>query len=95
VIDTAALKTRFEALTPFLGEREWRLWAASEAYAAGRGGIMAVSAVTGIARDTSRSPASTSPQPNSIANGTTPSHPDDHMADAIVSAQALSLWATG
>ena len=52
MIDTAALKTRFEALAPFLGERERRLWAASEAYAAGRGGVMAVSAVTGIARST-------------------------------------------
>jgi len=52
VIDPVAIKARFEALAPFLGERDRRLWAASEAYAAGRGGIMAVSAVTGIARST-------------------------------------------
>jgi DDE family transposase len=52
VIDTVPIKARFEALAPFLGERDRRLWAASEANAAGRGGIMAVSAVTGIARST-------------------------------------------
>ena len=52
MIDTAAIKSRFEALAPFLGERERRLWAASEAYAAGRGGVAAVSAVTGVARST-------------------------------------------
>jgi hypothetical protein len=52
VIDTVAIKARFEVLAPFLGERDRRLWAASEANAAGRGGIMAVSAVTGIARST-------------------------------------------
>ena len=52
MIDTAAIKSRFDALEPFLGERDRRLWAASEAYAAGRGGILAVSAVTGVARST-------------------------------------------
>ena len=52
MIDTVAIKARFETLAPFLGERDRRLWAASAAYAAGRGGILAVSAVTGIARST-------------------------------------------
>lgn len=52
MIDSAAIKACFEALAPFLGERDRRLWAASEAYAAGRGGILAVLAVTGIARST-------------------------------------------
>src|SRR3954449_7919278 len=52
MIDAVAIKARFEALAPFLGERDRRLWAASEAHAAGRGGIVAVSAVTGIARST-------------------------------------------
>jgi len=52
VVGTAAIKARFEALAPFLEERDRRLWAASEAYAAGRGGILAVSAVTSIARST-------------------------------------------
>ena len=53
MIDTVAIKARFEALAPFLGERDRRLWAASEAYAAGRGGILAVSTVShtsGVAR---------------------------------------------
>jgi hypothetical protein len=52
MIDAVAIEARLEALAPFLGERDRRLWAASEAYAAGRGGIMAVSAATGIARST-------------------------------------------
>ena len=46
------MKARFEALSPFLDERERRLWAAAEAHAAGHGGIMAASVVTGIARST-------------------------------------------
>jgi hypothetical protein len=52
VIDTASIKARFAALTPFLNERDRRLWAASEAEALGRGGVTAVCAVTGIARST-------------------------------------------
>jgi hypothetical protein len=52
VIDTAAIKARFDALAPFLGEREQRLLAASEALAAGRGGVAAVCAATGVARST-------------------------------------------
>jgi hypothetical protein len=52
VIDTAAIKARFEALEPVLDERERRLFAASEARAAGHGGVVAVSRTTGIARST-------------------------------------------
>jgi Rhodopirellula transposase DDE domain len=52
VIDTASIKARFEALAPFLNERDRRLVAASEAEALGRGGVTAVSAVTGLARST-------------------------------------------
>jgi hypothetical protein len=52
VIDTARIKVRFAALTPFLNERDRRLWAASEAEALDRGGVTAVCAVTGIARST-------------------------------------------
>ena len=52
MIDTAAIKARFDALEPRLNEKERRLFAASEARAAGRGGIAAVSEVTGIARST-------------------------------------------
>jgi DNA-binding phage protein len=52
VIDIAAIRARFEALGPILDERERRLFAASEARAAGRGGVAAVSQATGIARST-------------------------------------------
>ena len=52
MIDTAAIAVRFEALSPFLDERERRLFAASEARAAGRGGVAAVSRATGVARST-------------------------------------------
>ena len=50
--DTSAIRARFETLGPFLNERARRLFAASEARAAGRGGVTAVSAATGIARST-------------------------------------------
>ena len=52
MIDASAISARFEALAPFLDERGRRLFAASEARAAGRGGVTAVSAATGIARST-------------------------------------------
>ena len=52
MIDPARIKARFAALTPFLNERDRRLWAASEAEALGRGGVTAVCAATGIARST-------------------------------------------
>ena len=52
MIDSAAITARFDALAPFLDERERRLLAASEARAAGRGGVAAVSQATGIARST-------------------------------------------
>jgi len=52
MIDIAAIKARFEALAPVLDERGRRLFAASEARAAGHGGVVAVSLATGIARST-------------------------------------------
>jgi len=52
VIDTSAIRRRYEAVAPHLDERGLRLFAASEARAAGRGGIVAVSQTTGIARST-------------------------------------------
>jgi Rhodopirellula transposase DDE domain len=52
VIDTALIRQRFERIAPFLDERGRRLVAASEATAAGHGGIAAVAAVTGIAPST-------------------------------------------
>ena len=52
MIDIAAIKTRFEALALTLDEKGRRLFAASEARAAGRGGVVAVSRATGLARST-------------------------------------------
>jgi Rhodopirellula transposase DDE domain len=52
MIDSAAIRKRYEAVVSYLDERQLRLFAASEAQAAGRGGILAVSLVTGIARST-------------------------------------------
>src|SRR6516165_6650741 len=52
MIDSIAIAARFDALSPFLDERERRLFAASEARAVGRGGVAAVSRATGIARST-------------------------------------------
>jgi hypothetical protein len=52
VIDRIAIRLRYEGVAPHLDERGLRLFAASEARAAGRGGIAAVSAMTGIARST-------------------------------------------
>lgn len=52
MIDTAAIRIRYDAVSPTLDEKGLRFFAASEALAAGRGGIVAVSAVTGIARST-------------------------------------------
>ena len=52
MIDEAAIRQRFEALTPVLDERGRRRFAAAEALTAGRGGIVAVSRATGLARST-------------------------------------------
>ena len=52
MIDVAAIKLRYRTLGPVLDERARRRFAASEALAAGRGGIAAVSEATGIARST-------------------------------------------
>ena len=52
MIDSSPIRERFAALSRHLSERDRRLWAASEARAAGYGGIAAVSAATGIAAST-------------------------------------------
>lgn len=52
MIDRAGIKARFEMLAPHLDERARRLFAATEADAAGRGGVTAVSEATGVARST-------------------------------------------
>jgi hypothetical protein len=52
MIDPAPIRERFSALSWHLNERERRLLAATEAIAAGYGGIAAVSQATGIAAST-------------------------------------------
>jgi hypothetical protein len=52
MVDPAAIRARYEALLPHLDERGRRVFAASEARAAGYGGIAAVSRATGIAAST-------------------------------------------
>ena len=52
MIDPAPIRERFAALCPHLSERARRLFAATEARAAGYGGIAAVSVATGIAAST-------------------------------------------
>src|SRR5215211_7209401 len=47
-----ALRTKFEALQAVMDERVRRQWAAAEALAPGYGGISAVAAATGLARNT-------------------------------------------
>ena len=52
MIDDTAIKLRYSALDPVLDERGRRWFAAAEALAAGRGGVVAVARITGIARST-------------------------------------------
>lgn len=54
MIDEEAIGERFRALAGELNERQRRLWAASEARSAGRGGIAAVARATGMAVETIR-----------------------------------------
>src|SRR5260370_11700531 len=52
VMKEAGIRRRFETLGAYLEEREGRVFATSEALAAGGGGIAAVSRIAGIARST-------------------------------------------
>jgi hypothetical protein len=52
MIDLTPIRERFASLSPYLGERARRLFAAAEAMSAGYGGIVAVSRATGIAVST-------------------------------------------
>ena len=52
MINQAAIKLRYEALNPVLDERGRRRFAAAEALSAGRGGVSALSRITGLARST-------------------------------------------
>jgi len=46
------IRRKFQALRPFLDERARRVWAATEAAALGRGGVVLVAQATGLARST-------------------------------------------
>lgn len=50
--DPDPIRMHFASLSPHLSEREHRLFAATEARAAGYGGIAAASAATGVAAST-------------------------------------------
>jgi hypothetical protein len=52
VIDEAAITLRYAALAPVLDERGRRRFAAAEARTAGRGGVLALTRITGLARST-------------------------------------------
>jgi Rhodopirellula transposase DDE domain len=52
VIDRDDIRLRWQQTAPLLDERDRRLFAANEAMAHGYGGVMAVSAATGLARST-------------------------------------------
>lgn len=54
MIDEAAISIRYAALGPVLDERGLRRFGAAEARAAGRGGVLVVSRITGLARSTIR-----------------------------------------
>ena len=51
---TQAIQAKFTTLAPLLDERARRLWAAVEARAIGRGGIIRVAEATGLSRGTIR-----------------------------------------
>ena len=51
-MDVRLWRTKYKALAPALTERGRRIWAATEARAAGRGGISALAHATGIAYST-------------------------------------------
>jgi len=55
--DRATIKEKFERMRPLMDERLCRLWAANEAHALGFGGVTAVSAATGLSRDSIRAGA--------------------------------------
>jgi hypothetical protein len=52
VIDEPAITLRYAALAPVLDERGRRRFAAAEARTAGRGGVLALTRITGLARST-------------------------------------------
>jgi DNA-binding phage protein len=49
-VDEEAIGPRFAALSPYLDERQRRLWLGVEAREAGHGGVSAVARATGMSR---------------------------------------------
>ena len=52
MVDTAAIRRKYKGLRPVFDERARRLWAGSQAKAAGHGGVTAVARATGLSRVT-------------------------------------------
>jgi hypothetical protein len=52
--DVGTIRTKFDALRPYLDERRRRLWAATEARVIGRGGVATVARATGLRANTIR-----------------------------------------
>src|SRR5437899_385664 len=50
--DLMQLQQKYEALAPFLDERQRRLWAGAEALVLGHGGVTTVARATGLSRPT-------------------------------------------
>jgi hypothetical protein len=53
-VNVKVWRAKYKTLAPALTERAWRLWAATETRAAGRGGITGVARATGMAPSTIR-----------------------------------------
>jgi len=69
VADTAAIASRFKALTGVLDERTRRLLAAAESQAVGRGGISLVARATGLSRPVIRQGIAELKDPSLLAPG--------------------------
>ena len=69
---TQAIEAKFTTLEPLLDERARRLWAAVEARAIGRGGIIRVAEATGLSRGTIRSGLRELDAPTSIEERRSP-----------------------
>src|SRR3954447_5449331 len=69
---TQAIKAKYTTLQPLLDERARRLWAALEARAMGRGGIIRVAEATGLSRGTIRAGIRELGTPASVDAGMTP-----------------------
>src|SRR6266481_4127351 len=69
---TQTIAAKFAILEPLLDERARRLWAAVEARAIGRGGVIRVAEATGLSRGTIRAGLRELDAPASIEEGRSP-----------------------